>query len=469
MLRKFGRDFVIYGFSSTLSSLIGIILVPLYTRYFSVEEFGVQDLILVIVTFTAALGMLQLESAVGRYYFAEKDEQRRATMISTAFWTILAFSLFFFIILSLFASYISESLFGAATYNYVLIIAALKIPIANLSSLFTVIMRFKRKAVHYLLFQLVNVVITITTSLILIAYYETGIMGAFIGILSGWLVITVSMGFYLRSYLKPVWDVVILKKMMRYSLPLLPSVVGNKVDSYMSRFIMLGYLSITDVGVYAVALKVASVFHLIGGAFRMTWPPFFWDTYENNPNHRSIFSKLHQHITIIVIGLVVVVSLFSDEVIAIFATPEYYDATKLVGMLVLSAGISSMVIKITGVGPGITKKTEYNTIIFFIGTAVNISLLFTLVPNIGLMGVPISLLLSTLVRLAISWYNSEKLYYIGFKKLPATIAIIFAILLIIITIFFQLPLFVKLLISSSLIIGGVVVYRNELKEIISLK
>lgn len=468
MLKSFGRDFIIYGISSTISSLIGIVLIPLYTRYFTVDEFGAQDLILVIVIFTATIGMMQLESAVGRYFFAEKIEAQRNRMISTAFWSILSFSMFLFLFFVLFSSNISSLLFGNTTYKYVLMVAALKIPVSNLNALFTVIMRFKKKAVHYLIFQATKVVLTIGVSVLLIAYYKTGIIGAFIGMLSGWLIAALGMGYYLRSHLKPIWCKTTFRKMMRYSLPLLPSVTGNKANSYMSRFVLLGYLSVTEIGIFAVALRVASIFHIIGAAFRMTWPPFFWDTFENNPNHRSIFSRLHQHITIIVVSLVIIVTLFSDEIISVFATEEYFYAAKLVGFLTLSAAITSIIEKITGLGPGITKKTEYNTIIFFVGIAVNIGLLFLLVPSIGLMGVPISLLLSTLARLTISWFNSEKLYYIGFKIPPAMICIILAIVVIIIDVFLQLDLSLKVILTAIIISSGSFIYRKKLIDILSL-
>lgn len=464
MIRSFGKDIIIYGLSSSLSRFVGLFLLPLYTRFFTPDDYGTMDLIATIVAICSIFGMMQLESAVSRYFYAEKNNKARNSMVSTAMWTIVGFSTMIFIALVLSANLLSNYFFESGEFNIVIIVAAMTIPVANLNSLFTVLIRFKKKAVHYLLFQITQLVFTVSLTVLLIVWINTGIIGVFWGKLFGFLITSLGMSYYLRSNLNFTWRFNDIKKMFRYSLPLVPSVAGNWANNYVNRFVMYGYLSVADIGIYVVALKVASIFNLIGSAFRMAWAPFFWETYEKESNHRQIFRSIQNHVSILTLGLVVIVTLFSYEIIYYFATPEYLGAAKLVGLIALSIAITSIISQVIGLGPGITKKTEYNTIIYFLSLSVNIGSLFIFVPIYGLIGVPLSLLLSSLTMLTVSWYNSEKLYPVGFDKSSMIIHLTIVLIVIAVEIKYELLIEIKMLLTSMVLMYFYFRYQIIIKK-----
>tara|TARA_R110001606_G_scaffold384411_1_gene547274 strand:+ start:6715 stop:8130 length:1416 start_codon:yes stop_codon:yes gene_type:complete len=464
MLKNFGKDFIIYGVSSSISKFVGLFLVPLYTRIFTPDEYGSMDLISTVVAFIAIIGMMQLESAVSRYYYAEKSELERNSLISTAIWTLLVVSVVLLFLLIFFAKPISILLFDTNAYATILIIGGATIPFANLNGIFTVIMRFKRRPVHYMLFQLAHIFFTISTTIVLVVYYKIGIIGVFIGQLGGFVIIVLLMTFYLQSNIKFIWNKSYFYKMMRYSLPLVPAVGGSWTNSYINRFVMVGYLSITEIGLYVVALKFASVLQLIGAAFRMAWPPFFWETFENNKEHKKVFRNILQHVSPLVFSVVILLTIYAEEIVKFFATEQYLFSANLIGMLALSYAITNILSQIIMVGPGITKKTEFNTIIYFISVGVNVTSLFILVPSIGLIGVPVSLLLGSFSLLAVGWYNSEKLYPIGFKKTPIIISLMVVVGIVCLNYYFNLQLFVKLILTLSIIIYFLIKYRSVVTQ-----
>ena len=423
-IKSFGRDFIVYGVSSSISKFVGIFLVPIYTRIFSPEDYGTMDLVSTTVSLVTLLGILQLESAVSRYYFEEKDEVSRNNMISSALWTCLCLSIVVYILLAFCSNYISTLLFDVNSYAYLLVIAGIGIPIANLNSIFTVVMRFKKKPYHYLFFQLSQITVTISLTVALVVYYRIGIVGVYIGQVTGYSIIALCQAVYLRSHLMVTWHKSVVKKMLRYSIPLVPAVAGTWANTNFNRVVMLGYLSVADIGLYVVALKLASAFQLVGAAFRMAWPPFFWETFENNPDHKKVFISLFNHVSLLLFSLVIILTLYSEEVVMLLTTKQYYPSANLVGLLAFAIAINNILVQITGVGPGITKRTEYNTIIYFLSVAVNVGALFILVPIFGLIGVPISLLLGSLTLLSVGWYNSERLYPIGFEKVRMVILVV---------------------------------------------
>jgi O-antigen/teichoic acid export membrane protein len=459
LIKSFGRDLVIYGLSSSISKFFSLFLVPVYTRIFTPEEFGTIDLIGTIVAFVSIIGMMQLESAVSRYYYAEIKECERNEMISTALWSIVLLSSIIFLLWVLLSKSLTSIVFNTVQYANVLFIAGLTIPISNLNSLCTVIIRFKKKPVHYLAFQSSQMILSIGVTVWLVVYIKTGIIGVFAGQLAGLFLTAVGMSYYLRNHIMLIWQWTQLKKMLRFSLPLVPSVAGSWANSYINRFVMVGYLSIAEIGLYAVALKFASLFNLLDAAFRMAWGPFFWETYEKNADHRNIFRDIQSHTIVLIMCLVILVTLFSKEIILTFTTFDYLDAAPLFGLLSLAIGISTIINQTTSLGPGITKRTEYNTIIYFLSVTANVGALFLLVPTFGLIAVPICLLFGSLTLWISSWYNSESLYKIGFRKTPALLITIVALLFIIIDFQIVLPTYMKIIIMTAMLFTLFMKYR----------
>ena len=465
MLKSFGKDFLIYGFSSSLTKFIGLFLIPLYTRTFSVEEYGSMDIILTIFSFACIFTMMQLESAIARYYYSTKNEKKQNILISTALWSIVIVSVFMVVFLIVSSNVISMILFDNDKYANVILVAVLIIPAANMNSLFLIIIRFKRKPLHFLFFQGLQVFITVTLTIFLILEIKTGIIGVFYGMLVGFLISALSMLFYLKNKILYIINFPELKKMLRYSLPLMPAVAGGWVNSYMSRFVMLGYMSLLEIGIYAVALKIASIFQLFGAGFRMAWSPFFWDNYENNINHRELFVDLQQYISMIVLFFVIIITLFSKEIIILISTEDYLSSYSLVGILSFSLALSTIISPITAIGPSITKKTEYNSIIYFFSVTVNMISLFILVPLIGLFGVTYSLLLGSFTLMILGWYNSEKLYKVNFNIRAMIVNVTVTFLIVLINLYFDPDIIFRVVILIAL---SIILLFTNYKKVIRL-
>ena len=415
MLKELIKSVLIYGVASSIGKFIGLFLVPIYTRIFSPEQYGIVDLISTVVALVSILGMMQLESAISRYYFAVKKDEERRIYISTAFWTIIVLSSFWAVFVLLLAGPVSVLLFKTNQYRSVILVASLIIPFSNIFSFLTVLMRYIKKPVVYTIFVTIQLLSTVGISVWLVVFERIGIIGVFYGQLSGFILAAGAMLFYLRFLLLFAWDWNVLKRFFRYSLPMVPAVAVNWLNSYAGRFVMLGYLTLADIGLYTVALKIASVFSLLRSAFRMAWGPFMWENFER-PDHREIYQKVMKIVSIGVFSLVVLVALFGSEVLSLLTTQEYSSAAPLIGILGFSIGLT-IVVQTIGLGAGITKRTEFNTLIYSVSVGVNIACLFILVPTIGLIAAPLCLLISTTVLIVLAWWNSESLYYIGFSKM----------------------------------------------------
>jgi O-antigen/teichoic acid export membrane protein len=187
---------------------------------------------------------------------------------------------------------------------------------------------------------------------------------------------------------------------------------------------MAGYLALADIGLYAVALKVASIFQLIESAFRMAWGPFMWERLEED-NHREVYRRAMKIVTGGSLCLAGGFALLGREALALLTTPAYMGGAPLVGILGFSAALL-IVSQTVGLGAGIVKKTEFNTVVYLVSAGANICGLFVLVPRAGLIAVPVCLAISSTITVLLGWYNSERLYFVGFSKKYFATAYIFA-------------------------------------------
>jgi O-antigen/teichoic acid export membrane protein len=463
MYKDFVKSIFIYGLAGSIGKFIGLLLMPVYVRIFSPQEYGIIDLIQTAVTIISLLGILLLESSIQRYYYELKDEVIRKQFISTTFWTINVLSLLWMLGVILFSKFISTLLFSTDKYFLPISIAALSIPISNLFVFCTVIMRYMKKPTLYLITVLTQLLLTIAFTVWFVIYLKAGIAGVFLSqVLALFLALLVSL-YTMRKQLLLYWSKAIAFKMFSFSLPQFPARIGSLANAYFNRFIMLGYLSLADIGIFTIAAKIASGFQLIESALSLSWYPFFYEQLENNEEHRAIFVKISKYVTLLVFGFVAIVAFFSREILMLLTTKDYYSASSIIGFLILANGLIIVKYPID-LGPLISKKTIYGTYLYLFSAAVNILSLFILVPRFGLIGVALSLLICYFTLLIASWVISEKLYYIGFRKLPFIASFLFALLVVIITTYLNLNLTTKVLSAFILCCGSIFIFYMRMRS-----
>ena len=74
-LKKLAGQTVVYGLSSVIGRLLNYLLVPLYTRFFTPEDYGVVTELYAYVAFLVILLTYGLETAFFRFSKTEKKNE----------------------------------------------------------------------------------------------------------------------------------------------------------------------------------------------------------------------------------------------------------------------------------------------------------------------------------------------------------------------------------------------------------
>ena len=201
--KQLGKDSIFYGFGSLAIKAVGLIVIPIYTRYFSPEIYGRIDLLLTISTLLSPIMVMGTDSAQSFYFFNKLNEKLLAkkVLVSSIFFWELIWSSFIFIISLFFIEKINVYFFNGEIISYVFVIIFLISFLSTFYSQFINLFRLERKPVHFGLLSLSFSVLNATLSIILLQKFNFQYHMVFIGNILALIIITPLLIYFNRQFL----------------------------------------------------------------------------------------------------------------------------------------------------------------------------------------------------------------------------------------------------------------------------
>jgi O-antigen/teichoic acid export membrane protein len=443
-MKDFFKAFLSFGLASSIEKLLGFIILPIYTREFNKTEYGVMDMVSTIISVAIIFGLLQLETALQRYYYEYKGIKRKLLITNTYFW-IGGCSTAIGTVIFCIASVISEKLFKTNEYANLIRTAAFQLPLANLSMLGLLLLRYEKENIKFLTVIITKVVFSLFFVYLFVIYLRLGLSGVFYAQVSSMLITTSIVTFFVRRNFVFRYSNHLSLRNFKYALPQMPAGIGSMVLGQADRFFMLGYLSLGAIGIYSVSIKLASSIQLVNTAFILAWAPFMHAQFKKQ-NNKIVFASVFPIVVAGTFLFVCLISLFSQEMVKLLATKEFYSSYKYIGGLALF--FSLYIVKETvDIGPKIKEKTKFLSFTFFLSVLVNLSSLFFLIKHFQIEGVVISMIITNIFLIVISWIISNKLYYISFSVSKFVVLLIPALLLSVFSMIIDLDLYIRIIIS----------------------
>ena len=411
-MREFIKSFFSFGLASVIERLIAFLLLPIYTRYFTTAEFGIIDLITVILGVVVIFAHLQLETSLQRYYY-EYEGEEKDLLISTIVIFMTFLSIILTLLLILTSTEISKIILKREIYSDLVKLAALQLPFTNYSMLALVVLRYEKKNTVFTIMIIAKVILTVLFILLFVVWLKMGLYGVFYAQLIGLIISSVLLFFSIKEFFVYKISYTLLKKSFAYAMPQFPARIGSVMLTYANRFFMVGYLTIAAIGIYSLSLKLASILQLIYTAFIMAWAPFMFEQ-QKNPEHKKIFANVLLLASGPIFLIVSIISLFSSDIVSIVASTRFFNGYHYLGGLCLYFALFIFK-EIVDIGPKFTEKTKYLSYTFFLSVVVNLISLYFFIKFYGLYGVVYSMVITNTVLLIVSWLISNKLYYIPYN------------------------------------------------------
>lgn len=470
------KDSVIYGLGNIAVKVIGFLLIPLYTdpKYFSVDDFGIIALIDISGLILISLMASGLPQSLMRWYWDKEYDGKQKGIFFMSLSNQVIISLAFCIILLPLTGQISTIIFGNAGWSKALKLLIISTAFQSVNNIINTLMRIQSKAVLFSAVNFAKLLTVLILTIYFIIFRRSGVEGIYLAQVIGNLFFILLLSVYTVKNCTLFFNLSIMRSMSSYGFPLLLSNVAAASLTVIDRYSLNSLAMLKYVAIYSLAFKIASVLKLvIVDSIKMAITPMVLKKI-NSPDNKRFYSKSCLYSSFVLMTGIITISLFSYEVIKVISrSTEFWGAFVVVPLLSLAVFFTNMR-ETSTYGLIINKKTRIVGINVVISSAVNIALNILLIPKWNIIGAAVATLITQFVFWFLSFYFSQREYYIPYEIRKITVMFISgAILSFAGLLFNEMNIVPRLLIKSACLVSfPFILYLfnfYEPKELASIK
>ncbi|RUT79883.1 lipopolysaccharide biosynthesis protein [Ancylomarina longa] len=459
------KDFFSYGTVGVLAKFVGLFTIPIYTRFLSKADFGILEIISVLMVLLAFLSTFQLESSFLRLFFEKKSLESKKKLFSTGLWIIILGSILLSSILIAFNRSLSVLMLKSVEYQLLFVIAICELLFKNVLEYSVIVFRVEFNRKGYTSFNLIYVFFNAFSGILFVAILQFGLLGLLISRCFISIVFSFIALLKVKKYLSFKLSGSVLKEMLGYSIPLLPVVIVQWGQKYISRVFIIVLFSLGQIGVYAIAAKVVLPLLLLTQSLKMAWHPYTFDNFEKEGS-KELFNDFYNIFSFVASLIVIVLILFGKELLILFASEKFADSGYLIGILAITYMFSGMS-DLISTGILIKKRNIVLTYSSVIGTSLGCFFMYYLSMKLGLLGIVIGELIGEFVKYSITAFLVKNIFVDYFKFSRTSIALCVLVPASFILnngiLSFNIDLFSKILLFLFLIglLGMFYLFRND--------
>ena len=425
-LRELIRHTIVYGSGYITMAVASFVLVPVYTHHLSPSAYGVLGLMLVLYGVMTQVYDFGFTNSVGRFYFdRDKDDPDRslARMRSTALTFLVPVGGVWTAILWIGAPTWSDVLTQTPDHANLVRIVAVTLYAEALAIVPLTLIRMQERSRLFVTITVVRFLVTLALSYVLVVPLDEGVKGALlanaasaIGVL---LVLLPEYRFGFR--VRP--STPLLREMLGFAAPFFPVLLSQWFIEASDRYLLGQFRTHAEVGYYVLGYKVAQVMQIAVAAFSMGWAPLRFKIYET-PGAQRTYRRLTSYYVIASALLVVAISVFARQIVAIVAPDDFSSAAEIVPLIAFAYMLNGLYI-LTITGMGVAKKTGPMAWVVTMAAVLNIGINIVLIPKWGMHAAAATTILANAIMVAGGWWYSQKAYPIDYdwSRILRTIAI----------------------------------------------
>lgn len=403
----------IYAIGVVLNRAVSFLMLPIYTRLLTPADYGIMEILELtvdVVSIVTGLGILQ---GLFKFYYQTNSELDRKKVVSTIFILIISFYALSCTAGVLLSDVISALVFRTHEYVYFIQISFVNLFLSFLVYVPLAYVRTRQLPVLFVAISAVQLALQLSLNILLVVVYKMGVLGVLYSTFISSSVVGAALTIYTFRRTGIHLSRSITSKLLQFGYPFIISGFGAFILTYADRYFLNYYQHLSDVGVYALGYKF--------GFLLMTFPiqPIFniWmvQRFElvKKGDHTQIFNRFYLWFMIISTSAVLFICLFSRDVIRIMADPSYWEAFKIIPIIV-AAYLFQACTDFFNFGiyhSGKTKHIAYGTIL---SALIIITLSFLLIPLYGIYGAAWATFICFFIRLVYVYWASQRLFWINY-------------------------------------------------------
>lgn len=326
------KQTTLYTLGIAATRLANLILLPLYLRTLSKEDYGalgvLEQLVQMLVIITMASGMETLVK-IGSDLHEEPERQMRLVSTTTT-WMLLSGA-----IVAVLGGLVwpwAGPMMGGIRLWPMGACALLTVSASSAFQSLSAHLQVQGKVRTHTIFQALRTAVNVAIGVPLLLFTKWGVTALLLSACLSYWLCTLILAARIRNGLRLMIDWELLKRVLRYGIPLMPHIAAAYIFQSLDKFMLAGSgdHGLEIAGVYSVGSRIASGAMMLGLGMQRAWLPFFFK--EASSEDPAALDKVRHLSFWSMSGMAAFVALLSmtaPEVVAII-TPGGYDTAAAV-------------------------------------------------------------------------------------------------------------------------------------------
>lgn len=407
-IASLGRNLAVYGVGDVATSIISFLLLPLYVRYLTPEDYGVISLLLTVEVVAKIVFRWGIDASYMRLYYDCVTDEDRQRLTSTLFYALLVVNGAVLGAMLVGAPWIAGHLFGSTRHASLLRLVLVNTFVIGFFFLPFHLLRMREESRRFVTVNVARSFSTLGLRLLFVVAAGLGVFGIVLADIIVSTATVVALGRVVVPLVRPMFSWRLLREALAFGLPRLPHGLAHQVIAVADRYWLTRFVGLADIGLYSVGASFGLAMKLFLSAFETAWAPFYFATMKA-PDAKRTFALVTLYCSAILALLCAGLAAVAPELVRLMTTPAYYAASAVIPWIALGVVWQGLYL-LTSIGLNITKQTRYYPMATGIAAAVSVGANLVLIPRYGVMGAAWANTLAYAVLAVVSMAFSQRVY-----------------------------------------------------------
>ncbi|MEA1987928.1 MAG: oligosaccharide flippase family protein [Pseudomonadota bacterium] len=420
-----------FSFGPVGAAFLGFITLPIVAWFFSLEDVGRLTMLQVVISLSITLFSLAMHQAYVREYNEEKNKFVLLKVVLLPGSMVLVLVILVFVLLPV---SISDLFFGIDS-NFLTFCLILGVVAAFFINFLSHVLRMQERGLAFSATQIMPKAILLVLIGCLILFnlpndFQSLMLMNTVAIVSSLLLFS---WLTKDSWLPAIYastDAALLKKLLRFSLPLVVGSLAYWGLTTMDRFFLSALTGFEELGVYSMAVSLAAGVSVVSVVFSNLWHPVIYKWVKEGVEQKRVQAVI-ENMFLGVVFIWTMVGLFSW--VLLYLLPDEYVAVEYLIIACVAMPLFYMLSETTVVGIGIARKTGYSMLASILAFVVNGILNYLFIPEYGASGAALATVLAFFVFFVVRTEASSylwlslprfKIYFLCIAYVTLTIVIV---------------------------------------------
>jgi O-antigen/teichoic acid export membrane protein len=402
-----------YWLAIVIGRVSGVLLLPIYTRYLTTTDYGIMELLdLTCSVATALIGMRLADSMLCHYFDAETEAGRNAALSTALLGSVLVGGAA--AAAGWFASpLVSRLVFTTPVYAHYLQLVFLSVGFSLPQALGYAYLRAQNRSALFLAGCMARLLLQIGLMLWLLVWRHMGFVAMIWTALIAYSLEGTLACWYILRRTGFCFDWRLFRRLGSFGGPLAVGSACMLIIHYGDRYVLSRYVSLSEIGVYALGYKIGMLVAHAQGGFSQYWGAQMYPILQREDGGK-LYVRITTYYTVAYVFVALALSVFSRPVLEIMVPAPYRPAAAFVPVIAVAYVLRGLGDHLRTVF-FVERRTKIDAVVICCGVVICMTLYLVLIPRMGAWGAASATVIAFGVMVPLSFWWAQRIRPYSFE------------------------------------------------------